>query len=83
MNQIDHELKTIEHIPNDKRLPKWIWKAGFALIALLWAAQWYIDGFDWDQLMLGLGTGIVLMGWVMERTGGEIPASWRSKSPRQ
>lgn len=83
MNQIDHDPKTIEHIPNEKRPPKWIWKAGWALVALLWAAQWYTDGFDWDQLMLGLGTGVLLVSWVADTVGLDVPASWRSKPPRQ
>lgn len=39
MNQIDHDPKTIEHIPNEKRPPKWIWKAGFGLFFGAWASQ--------------------------------------------
>lgn len=72
----------IEHNPNEKRPPKWIWKAGFAFIAALWVIQWATDGFMWDQVLLGVGTGALIAGWAMEKTGGETPASWRSKSPR-
>ena len=60
MNQIDRDPKTIEHIPNEKRPPKWIWKAGFALVATLWAFQAF-NGFDWPQIMLGIGTGVLLV----------------------
>ncbi len=74
MNQIDH-------IPNEKRPPKWLWKAAFAFIAAFWGLFWF-DGYDWPQIMLGVGTGALIAGWAMEQTGGEVPASWRSKPPR-
>lgn len=72
----------IEHNPNEKRPPKWFWKAAFAVIAIFWLLHWG-EEMNWPQIMLGLGTGIILMGWVMEITGGEIPKSWRSKTPRR
>lgn len=80
--QIDHDPKTIEHIPNEKRPPKWIWKAAWAVVALFWVLQWR-DGFDWENIALGGITVGILVAWAMERTGGEVPASWRSKPPRQ
>ena len=80
--QIDHDPKTIEHIPNEKRPPKWIWKAGFSVVAILWVLQAF-DGFVWDQLMLGLGTGVLIGLWAMEVTGGNIPESWRRQLPRR
>ncbi|OEI83574.1 hypothetical protein GRI33_13975 [Brucella sp. BO3] len=74
-------MKQIDHIPGEKRPPKWIWKAAFALAAVFWVLFW-VEGINWPQVMLGIGTGIILMGWAMEKTGGETPASWRSKTPR-
>lgn len=52
------------------------------MVAALWVLQAF-DGFVWDQLFLGLGTGVIIMGWAMEVTGGEIPELWRRKPPRQ
>lgn len=80
--QIDHDPKTIEHIPNEKRPPKWIWKAGWALVALLWVL-FLIDGINWPQIMLGVGTGCFLVSWIADTAGLDVPASWRSKPPRQ
>lgn len=68
----------IEHNPNEKRPPKWLWKAIFAFVAFFWALQ-YPDGYDWGNLAVGLITGLFLGMWAMEKTGGEIPESWRSK----
>ena len=82
MKQIDHDPKTIEHIPNEKRPPKWIWKAAWIVVALFWVLQWR-DGFEWENIALGAITGIVLVSWVADTAGLDVPASWRSKPPRQ
>ncbi|QMV26324.1 hypothetical protein GRI33_05040 [Brucella sp. BO3] len=74
-------MKQIDHIPGEKRPPKWIWKAAWAVVALFWLLQWR-EGVEWNSLALGVITGIVLALWAMEKTGGETPASWRSKTPR-
>lgn len=76
------EPPTIEHNPHERREPKWLWKAGFAMIALFWLLQWR-EGFDWDQIMLGLGTGAAIAGWAMDMTGGEVPESWRKAARRR
>lgn len=75
-------MKQIDHIPNEKRPPKWIWKAAWAVVALFWLLQWR-DGFDWENIALGVITGIVLVSWVAETAGLEVPESWRSKPPRR
>ena len=71
----------IDHIPNEKRPPWWLWWAVFGMLACLWLLQ--IDReVDWATVMLGIGTGVLVTAWSMEITGGEVPASWRSKSRR-
>lgn len=72
----------IDHNPNERRPPKWFWWAIFAVIAGLWLLQ-ARHGFEWDQVMLGLGTGALLVGWVAETYGLDTPESWRRKPPRQ
>lgn len=72
----------IEHIPNEKRPPWWFWWAAFAVVGVFWLLQ-IRHGFDWDQILLGLITGAVIVAWSMEMTGGETPASWRRKPRRQ
>lgn len=73
--------ETIEHNINEKRPPKWIWKVGFAAIGILWILQ-ARRGFDWEQIMLAFGTGVLFVSWVADRFGLDVPASWRSKPPR-
>lgn len=80
MNQIDQDPKTIEHNINERREPKWIWKAAFFVVAIFWILQWR-KGFDWGNIALGGISMGVLVAWAMEKTGGEVPASWRSKPP--
>lgn len=72
----------IEHNPNEKRPPKWFWKAAWAVVALFWLLLW-TEGFEWTNLAIGGITGIVLTAWAMEKTGGETPESWRTKPPRR
>lgn len=59
----------IDHDPNERpgrrySLGKW-WLAVWAMIALGWALQ-FRDGFDWDQLFLGIGTGCILAVWAVD-----------------
>lgn len=72
----------IEHIPGERREPKWLWKAAFVVIGILWLLQ-IRHGFVWDQIMLSLGTGALIAAWAMEITGGEVPASWRKATRRR
>lgn len=73
----------IDHNPNEKRPPRWFWWAVFAALALLWIVVILTEAVEWSQVALGLGTGALVAGWAMELTGGEVPSSWRSKTPRR
>ena len=73
---------TIEHNPHERREPKWLWKAIFAGLALFWLL-FLDDDLAWDQIGLGILTGSFLGMWAMEKTGGEVPASWRKSSRRR
>lgn len=79
---MDREPQTIEHNPHERREPKWLWKAAWAVVAVFWLLQ-FRNGFVWDQIALGAITAGVLVSWAMEKTGGEVPASWRSNPPRR
>lgn len=72
----------IDHNPHERREPKWLWKAIFAFVALLWLVN-LPKGYDWVQIALGGVTGLFLAAWAMEKTGGEVPESWRTKSARR
>ena len=63
-------------------LVKLIWPLVAVMLALLWLGQWALFGFDWGQIGLGVLTGCMLALWAMEMTGGEVPESWRRKTPR-
>jgi len=76
------EPPTIEHNPDERREPKWLWKAAFAFVAFFWLLQWN-DGFQWDQIALGGISGLLLGLWSMEKTGGEVPESWRKAARRR
>lgn len=72
----------IEHIPNERREPWWLWWAAFAFVGFFWILQWS-DGFEWDNIALGVITGLFIGAWAMDLTGGEIPASWRKATRRR
>jgi hypothetical protein len=76
------EPPTIEHNPHEKREPWWLWWAVFGVIGVFWLLQ-IRHGFEWGQIALGLMTGLFIGVWAMDMTGGEVPASWRRKPPRQ
>lgn len=75
-------MKQIDHIPDEKRPTNRIWWLIWPIIALGWLGTGYSFGFDWHQIALGAGTGLVLATWAIEITGNEVPASWRRKTPR-
>lgn len=74
MNQIEHD----QNEPKIDRDP-FPWWMGWTVLAALWIGQGYFDGFDWVQLLLGVGTGAMLAAWAIEKTGNRIPDTWRSK----
>lgn len=65
----------IDHIPGEKRPTNRIWWVAWIIVALLWIAQWYLDGFDRDQLLIGFATGMVFTAWGIDITGNKLP-SW-------
>lgn len=77
----------IEHDPDElPRKKSWYWDRGIYLIAwgglaLLWIMQ-IKDGFNWEQIALGFGTGAIFIATAIEITGNKLPTSWRGKPPR-
>lgn len=71
-------MKVIDHDPGEKpgrrfSLGKWKF-AVWAVIAALWALQWR-EGFDWDQLCIGVATGLVFAYTVVDvhlSSGGSV-----------
>lgn len=71
----------IEHDPNEtprRRSPLIYWVA-WLMIVLLWVGQWYFDGLDWEQILLGFITGAMITAWAIEITGNKMPDSWGGK----
>ncbi len=72
----------IEHIPGERREPWWSWWAIWAGVAAFWLL--YLgDEFNWEQVGLGLVTGVFLGAWAMDMTGGQVPESWRKATRRR
>ncbi len=73
-------MREIDHNSNEKR-PGWtIWWVAWAILAVLWALTLFGDApVDWDNTLLGLGTGVLLAIWGIEITGNKVPESWRRK----
>lgn len=74
-------MAQIDHNPYEKRPTNRIWWAAWTIVALLWFGQWY-SGFDWPQIMLGVGTGAILAAWAIEITGNKVPESWTNAARR-
>lgn len=79
---MSQESPVIDHNPNERREPRWMWKAIFVGIAFLWIIN-YPKGYNWTQIALGGISGLFLAAWAMERTGGVVPESWRTKPTRR
>lgn len=64
-----------------KRESSWIWWAGWCVVALAWAHQFYFgSSSNWYQIGLGFITGAMLATWAIDITGNKAPGSWRGKS---
>lgn len=75
----------IEHNPDEKRPTSTIWWIAWAIVALLWTAQIYLDGWsslNWTQISLGGVTVGVLAIWAIEVTGNRVPESWARRNRR-
>jgi hypothetical protein len=72
-------MKIIEHDPTERPAKKryslgWWWMAVWAFMGVIWLLQWR-TGFDWDQLALGFGTGLMFGYMVIDvhlRSGGSV-----------
>lgn len=73
----------IEHNPNEKRQPWWLWWVAWAFVGALWAGTLFSFDMVWHQVMLGIGTGALLTAWAIDIAGVDTPASWRRKSVRK
>jgi len=78
---MNREPPLIEHNPNEGKRD-WTWAIGWVVVALMWAGYWTYLPFQWEGIMLGLGTGICLACWAIDITGNKVPESWRGKPPR-
>ncbi|MBE0559895.1 MAG: hypothetical protein IH622_03550 [Ochrobactrum anthropi] len=74
MHQIDHD----QHEPKIDRstFPWWL---AWIVVAVGWVGFWHYGLIEWYSAALGLGTGTLLAGWAIEKTGNRIPDSWRGK----
>lgn len=77
-------MNQIEHDPNEPKIDRtpFKWWPAWLVVALIWFGEWYYGYFDWGQIILGLGTGVMLTAWAIETTGNKVPESWRRKPPR-
>lgn len=75
MSQLEPAPEIIEHEPSEPRRPKWMWKLTWMVVFIFWGYQ-FIDGIKWDSLLVGLITGMVLVGWIWDTFGLDRLASW-------
>lgn len=55
-------------------------EVGLTAMALIWLGQWAYGDFDWDQIMLGIGTGAIVMAWAVDTTDNKTP-EWLKTRP--
>lgn len=72
----------IEHNPDEKPQPWWLWWVVWAFVAALWLFQTR-HGYDWNNVLLGFITGGMLVAWSIDIAGVETPSSWRRKPRRR
>lgn len=83
IHAISPEMNQIEHNPHERRMANRIWWAAWAIVAVMWSGQWYVDGFDWGQIALGAFTGMILAAWAIDITGNKVPESWTKPASRR
>lgn len=66
-------MTEIDHNPHEKRPGNGIWWLLWPIIGLLWVGTGYFWGFNWPQILLGVGTGGILATWAIEITGNKAP----------
>jgi hypothetical protein len=80
---MSREPPTIEHNPNEKRQPWWLWWVAWAFFAIGWAGILLTETVVWHHVVFAAGTGALITAWAFDIGGMETPASWRRKPPRQ
>lgn len=68
-------MKLIEHDRNDTRKQPMVWPWVWLIVAVLWIGGLYYFKLDVFSLALGAGTGLMLMAWAGDITGGRWPFS--------
>lgn len=76
-------MKQIDHDPNEFADKRAGWWSTWLVVALAWAGYLYFHPFDWWSIAIGGLTVGVLAAWAIDVTGGKVPDSWRSKTPRR
>ncbi len=63
-------MPEIDHEPREKR-PTWrIWWIAWGIVGLLWVATFFgRKPVDWENVLLGIGTGVLLCAWAITITG--------------
>lgn len=73
-------MKEIDHEPFERHPTNRIWWVALAIVAILWGLTLFgAKPIDWDNTLLGIGTGVLLALWAIEITGNKVPESWRRK----
>jgi formate/nitrite transporter FocA (FNT family) len=77
-------MKQIDHDPNEFADKRAGWPSTWLVVGIAWVGSWYFDMIkDWHSVLLGGLTGAILAAWAIDVTGGKVPDSWRSKTPRR
>ncbi len=75
------EPEIIEHNPHEKGGKRWsnsyLWFVWLVLLALWLLYFVSSDPIDWTDIALGFGTGIALLGTVIETCGNKLPDWYR------
>lgn len=70
-------VKEIDHNPHERRMTNGIWWVLAGILALSWIGYFLLRSPDWWSLALGGFTMGVLVTWAIEKTGNQVPDSWR------
>lgn len=52
-----------------------IWWLGWGLVALAWAGHLLFSTVDWQSVVLGGFTGLMLASWAVEMSGNKMPSA--------
>lgn len=65
-------MMQIDHNKNERRPTNRLWWALWGFMIVLWGGFATLIGFDWPQILLGMGTGAVLAAWATDLTGNKF-----------